>query len=134
VGWRRTGKSCGYDWWNTTSERVTKAYNSQNKYERWNGTIHCYKSWSNFLSSTENLRVAKVRWANGLCLGRWIQCCLICIHFGRWSVENSWFLKMYGHNSYVYTIPCSVFSTLHAILSSMRIRTCLECYVRYVHN
>jgi len=39
-----------------------------------------------------------------------------------------------GHNSFMYANPCSVFSTLHAVFGSMRIRMCSECYMCCVHK
>ena len=42
-------------------------------------------------------------------------------------------LMIDGHNSYICANHCTVFNALHAIFASMRIRMCLEYYVRCVH-
>jgi hypothetical protein len=39
-----------------------------------------------------------------------------------------------GHNWFIHANPCSVFSTLHSVFSSMRIGMCSECYVHHVHK
>ena len=42
-------------------------------------------------------------------------------------------LMMDGHNSFIYANPSGVFSILHAVFASMRIRMCSEYYVCCVH-
>jgi hypothetical protein len=48
-------------WAGKKQESVTMAYNMPNKYVRWSGTMHFCKIWSNFLSSKDDVGVAKVR-------------------------------------------------------------------------
>jgi hypothetical protein len=43
-------------------------------------------------------------------------------------------MMMDGHNSFIYSNPCSVFITLHAICASKRFRMCSNCYGLCVHK